>query len=156
MPSATNDAERQFLDIVERHGWHVMLAGGGNASSGFAYSTGVYRLTGKPELIVFGLPPEVAHFAINEYAARAKLGCAPEANGLYDGFLSGHSVTFIVVDLPARDRAYTTWTSWFYDRQPFPVMQLVYPDSRTGAFPWQSGYREEWREIQPLLGKPTM
>lgn len=157
MPQATDDVEREFLEIIERHGWHVMLVGGDEEGPGFAYSTGIYRLTGKPELIVFGLPREVAHFVVNEYASRAKAGDAPDAGDLCDDFLEGHPVTFIAVDTADRDRKYTTWTSWFYDREPFPVLQLVYPDSRSGAFPWQPGYREEWRNLQPLLGsRPTM
>lgn len=152
MPEATDDAERKFLDIIERFGWHVMLVMGDEEGPGFAYSTGIYRLTGKPELIVFGLAREVAHFVVNEYAARAVTGDAPEPGDLQEGYIEGHPVTFITVDAPDRDREYTTWTSWFYDRKPFPVLQLVYPDSRSGAFPWQPGYREEWRSHQPLLG----
>ena len=157
MPKAIDDAEREFLDIIERFGWHVMLVGGEGSVPGFAYSTGIYRLTGEPELIVFSLAPEVAHSVISEYATRAKAGNAPTAGALEDDFLEGHPVTFIGVDAPDRDSRYTTWASWFYDREPFPVLQLVYPDSKSGAFPWQPGYREEWHNLQPLLGRrPTL
>ncbi|KQZ12821.1 hypothetical protein ASD44_01125 [Mesorhizobium sp. Root554] len=156
MPAPTDDGERQFLDIIERHGWHVMFVLGNDEGPGFAYSSGIYKLTGKPEVIVFSLPRQVAHFVINDYAERAKAGQTLEAGGFYDEFLEGHPVTFVAADAPDRDREYTTWASWFYDRQSFPVLQMVYPDTRSGAFPWQPGYREEWRELQPLLGNPVI
>jgi hypothetical protein len=154
VPQATDDAERDFLDIIERHHWHVMLVSADEEGPGFAYSTGIYRLTGMPELIVFGLARDVAHFVVNEYGNRVRAGENLSPGEFYDDFLEGHPVTFIQTDSPDRDREYTTWTSWFYDRKPFPVLQLVYPDSRSGAFPWQPGYREEWRDLQPLLGSP--
>ena len=44
-----------------------MMVGADVDSPGFAYSTGIFRLTGMPELIVFSLALDVAHFVINEY-----------------------------------------------------------------------------------------
>lgn len=152
MPEARDEDDQRFLKIVEEFGWHVTLVGGDEDGPSFAYSTGIFRLTGKPELIVFGLPKEVAHFVVNEYGERLRAGAELSPRSYHDGFLEGHSVTFIEASAPDRDQEYTTWASWFYDRQPFPVLQLVYPDSQTGAFPWQQGYREEWRWHQPLLG----
>jgi hypothetical protein len=153
MPEAKDDADRRFLAIIERFGWHITLVGSEDESPGFAYSTGIYKLTGQPELIVFSLPRDVSQFTINEYGLRAKAGRGPIAGDLCDGFLKGHRVTFISADAPDRDSEYTTWASWFYDRRSFPVLQLVYPDTRSGAFPWQPGYREDWRDLQPLLGR---
>lgn len=71
MPQPTDDAEREFLSIIERYRWHVMMVGADVDSPGFAYSTGIFRLTGMPELIVFSLALDVAHFVINEYGNRA-------------------------------------------------------------------------------------
>jgi hypothetical protein len=50
---------------------------------------------------------------------------------------------------------YTTWTDWYYERKGFSLRQLVWPD-KTGTFPWQAGFREEFRRLQPILGEPPI
>jgi hypothetical protein len=152
MPKPLDEHDQKFLDIIEQHGWHVTIVSGDDDAPPFTYSTGIYRLTGKPELIVFGLPNEVAHSVVNEYGNRLRAGETLAPGDLYDGFLGGHQVTFILVEDEDQIKEHATWTDWFYDRRPFPLLQLVYPDSKSGAFPWQPGYREEWRWHQPLLG----
>ena len=99
---------------------------------------------------------EVAHSVVNEYGNRLRGGEGIALGDFFDGFLEGHPVTFIEVTDRDLIKQHATWTDWFYDRRPFPLVQLVYPDSRSGAFPWQTGYREEWRWLQPLLGPPPM
>lgn len=154
MPTPRDESDRKLLEIIDEYGWHVTLVTGDDEEPPFAYSTGIFQLTGKPEIIVFGLPQDVAHFVVNEYGNRAKAGEALSAGGYYEDFLEGHPITFVETTEDERDKRYTTWSSWFYGDQPFPVLQLVYPDSQSGAFPWQPGYREEWHWHQPLLGNP--
>lgn len=152
MPRALDEHDQKFLDIIDEHGWHVTLVGGDDEGPGFAYSAGIFGSTGRPELIVFGLPMEVGHSVVNEYGNRMRAGETLALGDFYDGFLEGHPVTFISVEDGDQIKQHATWADWFYDRRPFPLLQLVYPDSRSGAFPWQAGYREEWRWHQPLLG----
>ena len=154
MPKPLDARDQNFLDIIDEHGWHVMHVTPDDEAPGFTYSTGIFRLTGRPELIVFGLPGDVAHFVLNEYGNRANAGEALAPGDFCEGFLDGHQVTFLSVEDEGQIRRHATWTDWFYDRQPFPLLQLVYPDSKSGAFPWQPGYREAWRWNQPLLGVP--
>ena len=156
MPQALDEHDQKFLDIIDEHGWHVMCVGGDAESPSFTYSTGIFALTGRPELIVFGLPMEVAHSVVNEYANRLRQGETILVGDFYQNFLEGHPVTFMAVEDEDSIKQHATWTDWFYDRRPFPLLQLVYPDSRSGAFPWQPGYRDEWRWHQPLLGLPPM
>ncbi len=155
MPKALDEHDQRFLDIIDEHGWHVMHVSGDAENPSFTYSTGIFALTGRPELIVFGLPTEVGNFVVNEYAGRLREGEGIEAGDFLDGFLEAHPVTFVAVADPGLVKRYATWTGWFYERRPFPLLQLVYPDSRSGAFPWQAGYRDDWRAHQPLLGSPS-
>ena len=156
MPQALDEHDRKFLDIIEQHGWHVMHVGSDEDGPSFTYSTGIFGLTGRPELIVFGLPMEVGHFVVNEYGNRLRAGEALAPGDFYDGFLEGHPITLIPVDDGDCIKQHATWTDWFYDRQPFLLLQLVFPDSESGAFPWQPGYRDEWRPLQPLIGSPPL
>jgi hypothetical protein len=66
MPRALDEHDQQFLDIIDEYGWHVMHIGADDEGPAFFYSTGIFGLTGRPELIVFGLPREVGHFVVNE------------------------------------------------------------------------------------------
>lgn len=151
-PEPKNEADRRFLDVIDRHGWHVMNVHGGADGPGFSYSTGIFERTGQPEAIVIGLIPEVAHRVINDYGNRLCTGDRFLPGQLYNGFLEGHPVTFVAASAPQAVSEYATWTDWYYNRKAFPLVQIVYPDSQTGAFPWQPDYRESWLPIQPLLG----
>lgn len=156
MPAARDEQDQKFLDIIELHGWHVTLVHADEENPRFAYSSGIHALTGKPELIVFGLPNEVAHAVINGYGKRLRAGEIFAPGDFVRGFLEGHPITFISVEDEDLIKEHATWTDWFYEGLPFPLLQLVYPDSKSGAFPWQPDYREEWHWHQPLLGAPPV
>lgn len=156
MPKALDEHDQKFLDIIEEHGWHVMYVGSDEKGPSFTYSTGIFALTGHPELIVFGLQMDVAHSVVNEYASRLLRGDTFLVGDFYEDFLEGYPVTFMAVEDEEQIKRHATWTGWFYDRRPFPLLQLVYPDSKSGAFPWQPGYREEWRWHQRLLSVPPV
>ncbi len=150
-PPAGDDHERNFLEIVDRHGWHVMLVYGDDTGPGFAYSTGIYERTGRPELIVFGLKPKVSHFVVNDYAERTIKGESFEVGRRYEDFLEGSLLTFLSVTDRAVLSEYTTWTSWYYQGSNYPIFQGVWPDKKTGAFPWEPGFAQDLLERQPLL-----
>jgi hypothetical protein len=150
-PTAKDDHERKFLDIVDRYGWHVTGVHGDETGPGFLYSTGIFERTGKPELIVFGLKTEVGHHLINDYAERIIKGEVFEEGRRYEDFLDEALFTFLNVADASVRREYTTWTSWFYQGSAYPIFQGVWPDKKTGAFPWEPGYAEHLAEVQPLL-----
>jgi hypothetical protein len=41
---------------------------------GWSYTIGVFDTSGKPEIVTVGLPPETAHFALNEAAKLSRAG----------------------------------------------------------------------------------
>jgi len=151
MPVARDASDQKLLEIVERHGWHVTLVEDDGRSPGFAYSTGIYARTRHPEVIVIGLPSDLGHFLVNEYGSACLRGTPPALWIPHEDYLEGNAVVFIEVTAPIGDK-YATWTRWFYDGDDVPYVQLVFPDSETGAFPWEPGYREGMRHEQPMLG----
>jgi hypothetical protein len=100
---------------------------------------------------LFGLRREIAHWIINEYASRAKSEKFIPGRR-YEGFLEDFDVIFIEVDYRIASREYTAWTHWYYNREPFPLLQLVWPARGNGAFPWESAFPSETVKQQPVLG----
>jgi hypothetical protein len=155
-PEPEDDADRRLMAMIDKHGWAVrFVADTDGDEPNFHYSAGITDRCGKPELLVFGLSREVGHWVVNEYGRRCVAEEAFEQGCTYDGFLEQHGVMFLDVDWrrASRDHDYTTWTDWYYERKGFPLLQLVWPD-KTGIFPWEHGFRDELRRLQPLLGDP--
>ena len=138
--------EKAVLADVAEYGWHAMWIHGSEEGPRFAYSIGFYRTLRAPELIVVGLPQEVAHPILWEAYRRFERGERLGPNDSYEGFVKGYTVTFIEVSDDARDK-YFGFANWFYKDQ-FPALQLVWPaaDSR---WPWED---ENLDRAQPLLG----
>ncbi len=155
-PEPEDDVDRSLMAKIDVHGWAVLIIGSDpdEGLPGFHYSAGIYQRTGKPELILIGLGFEVGHWVVNEYARRCVVGETFEPGKTYEGFLEAHLVTFVPVDWRVASSEYTTWTAWYYRSEGFPLLQLVWPDSQTRSFPWQTGFREELKAAQPVLGQP--
>ncbi|OYU48611.1 MAG: hypothetical protein CFE31_09150 [Rhizobiales bacterium PAR1] len=153
MPVASNPADQKFLDDVEKFGWvvRIIYPDDPDTEPMFHYSCGIFRRVGHAELIVFGLSPEVGHFLVNEYAARLAAGETFEPGERYEGFVGNWPVIFVDQLDQKAALHHLTWTDWYYDRKPFPVLQCVLPDPSNGKFPWEEGYRDQMHESQPLL-----
>ena len=150
-PTANNDHERGLLNTIDRHGWQITYVSSDEKGGSFAYSIGIYERTGKPEIIVFSLGAELCHGLINDYGHRCAEGEVFEKGRHYEGFLDEALFAFLnVTDASVRGK-YTLSASWYYQTKDYPLLQGVWPDKTTGAFPWEPGYRPEMVEYQPLL-----
>jgi Domain of unknown function (DUF4262) len=47
-------------------------------------------------------------------------------------------------------RSYVGYALWFYEDDPFPLMQGFWPDKES-HFPWDRGCDDFVRSVQPLL-----
>ena len=106
------------------------------------------KTTGKPEFIQVGLKYETAHFALNEAAERSRAGLL-KVNHREADIIGNVNCIF----RPVEER----WTQrlmyraqWFYEEQPFPALQCIYPDLEN-RFPWEQGFDASWRQRQALL-----
>ncbi|MBK1715373.1 hypothetical protein CKO43_21700 [Rubrivivax gelatinosus] len=62
-------------DDVAKHGCGVMHVFDPEGElPPFAYSIGIQRETGAPEVVVVGLKQPIAHFVVNEYNRRVREG----------------------------------------------------------------------------------
>lgn len=142
---AVSPALADMKVLVHRHGWAVrhVLADAMSARAAFSYTAGL-AARGWPELIITGLPAEVADAfiknAVEVQAATGPFRAGDRSNELTD---SGE-VLFIAAD----DVSGMTATSEIIGA--FSALQLVWPDS-AGCFPWDADYRNS-SASQPLLG----
>src|SRR4051812_23358833 len=96
-PEPADEHDRKLLADVERHGWHVIGVEEDEEGPAFAYSIGLYRSFGHPEVIVFGLPVRVLHRVINAVGEEVRSG---ERFGHLDesgDVLQGYNVVFRTV-----------------------------------------------------------
>lgn len=148
------DYEKQISDDVACHGWHVCIIAADDVGPAFAYSIGLSKSFGHPEIIVFGLDDGKLggdlHQLVNAVGELVKAGHSFGPGSRVDGILAGCPCEFRAVDR----RHYETHFGcgcWFNGGPDFSALQLVWPDS-LGHFPWDNSFETGFREVQPLLG----
>lgn len=148
----TDPLDQSYLDKIEKHGHAVMsVADRVDEPTGepnFSYSTGAYESYGAPELIIFGLSSKMQHWMINEFYNRLQKGEQFVPGAEVSGFLEGYPVVFIEAgERAARD--YMNFTRWYYEGEPFPVWQLVWPGVNSRKFPWDADCPQDVIDAQP-------
>ena len=141
--------EEKCLADIAQHDLHVLRVHGDDAWPEFTYSVGLYRQFKLPEVIIVGLRGELAHWMLNELAARARAGERFQAGDMVDGLLDGFQVTFRPVPMD-HAIAHFGWAFWYYDGGKFPTLQLVYPTT-AGIWPWDANASDSFRAEQPVL-----
>ena len=144
-----DEADRRILENVNEHGWHVALVLEQGTTPGWGYSIGFYHTFRHPEVVVFGLPKDLAHSVINFVGDDIKAGKRFESGKQYAELLDGVLCTLQRVEKvwyrPFLGRAIA-----FYNGEAFPVLQCVWPD-KDQNYPWDPKYRSDWLWAQPLL-----
>ncbi len=136
-----DDSDRKLLEDVSRFGWHLV----GIAEEidpplpPYVFSVGMYYTLGSPELVVVGLPHEVAMGVLNGIGEAVRDGRQLVCNDPMAGFLDGFDVVMKPV-APTNFKEHLGYGVWFYRSLPqgFPCWQVFWPD-RTGRFPWSEG-----------------
>ncbi|HEX5054222.1 MAG TPA: DUF4262 domain-containing protein [Planctomycetota bacterium] len=144
------DSDKQLLDDVEQYGVHVVHVPAELGGGGFSFTVGLWHNFEQPEVIVFGLPDEVAHDLLNAVADEADEGRRFLADSRHEGLLENYSVRFLAVPRSAYADHFGA-ASWAYEGEEFPAVQLVWPDKQ-GRWPWDAEAREAFRCGQPVLG----
>jgi uncharacterized protein DUF4262 len=145
---------------VRKHGWFIEYVGGRSCTApgcdcaedgdgpAFAYTVGLFGLH-HPELLIFGVPPDVAFGVLNNLGSRVKAG---------EALLPGQLLTFRewphqVMPEPVPNPEDIVFGANRYYQLAYgssvPVLQLSYDDT-WGHFPWEDQYAA--RELQPRPG----
>ena len=151
-----NPYEQRIVDDVARVGWHVIGVGPAADSDDpeewFAYTIGLGKTFGWPELICFGLDLSVMSHLLNDAVDECRARTVEPAPGLVlndviEGFPARLEPTKPMAD------QYINSARWFARHEGLPapsVLQLLWPDTN-GIFPDEPGCSEEARELQTPL-----
>jgi hypothetical protein len=136
---------------IEKYGLSVIMIKATDYLPSFAYSIGLWKKFGHPELISFGLTTETLHAIINLAADIVKSGQTIQTGKTYTDFFETGKSEFVTVD-KRNLRDYFGCAIDFYNTLDFPALQLVWTD-RKDKFPWDMGFEEEFIYKQPLLDR---
>lgn len=146
----TDEELRKWLiNTADEHGAAVLHVPGDESGAPYAFTVGSWRCFGKPEVVVIGLPKEVAHTVLNTYVQRSQGGERFATGRLYDGFLQGCPVTFEKV-AKVHYPEYLGSAFAVYASDGFPAVQLIV-STPEGSFPWHADAPEGFAEYQPVL-----
>ena len=143
------DEQRRILTDIQADGLHVATTAESEDAPGYSLSLGLTHSFDHPEVIVFGLAPEVATDLINVVADEASGGRKFLPGSEVNDLLQSYPVRFTAVDGEHREQFFGTAT-WLYAERELAVVQLVYPDQQ-GRWPWDASSRDGFRANQPLL-----
>ena len=145
------EAETKIISDIEQYGFHVATIPGDGYSPAFAYTIGLFKTYGCPELICFGLNHDLMHSMF--WTAKELFDKQPSPNLSigYPDFIGDFDVRFLPVG-KARYADYFGYGHWFYKNWDFPVLQIVWPDKQT-LFPWEENFNPDWKFKQPLLDR---
>jgi hypothetical protein len=156
---SNNDFRQQYWarieEIIARVGWAVQGVFPTEQSPGpfFCYSMGLHDQA-LPEVLVFGLPPEVGHALVNDvarYLMARKLLKQP-LEGKFELENWPMPAYLVTVD-PVRAREFATGANSRSDGAA-SYLQIVWP-SKEGHFPWDAGASVGYLEAQIVLGQPA-
>ncbi|WP_165962679.1 DUF4262 domain-containing protein [Occultella glacieicola] len=140
------DAEvrAHYLDLIEEHGWAICNVGPGPVSPPMAYTIGMTRFHGHPELLISGLDPSDAAPVLNDLAAEVRDGHAFVVGDVI-GAGRPHPYRVIEVWSPRR----LVWAQEIYggpNRRVIPAFQFVWAD-HDGRWPWQRHARDPHQQL---------
>jgi Domain of unknown function (DUF4262) len=138
--------DERTIGHIEEFGCSVVNVARTNHGLGWSYTIGIFDTGGKAEIITVGLPPETAHFALNEAAKLSRAG-VDLTKGRYRDLVGQVDCEFRPVERKWVEHL-MNWAVWYYDGPDFPVLQAVYPDLEN-RFPEDEGFDKEFE--QPLM-----
>lgn len=156
-PSAEEITRRFQADIdrsIAQTGIHIQPILPSDENPPYVYTVGM-TLIGAPELIVFGLPPQVAASMIHKMFAEMRMGNRPKnQKDIID--LASVPLRLENVSRSAVDEFTGQGDAYLVSHGHRPkYQQLMWPDEQ-GIFPNEKGFDERYRATQPYLGKKTM
>lgn len=135
---------------IDQHGWAVVNVEGDDSQPTYSYSVGLTKAFNHPEVIAFGLAPDVLQQIVNTIGREVKGGRQFSENETSDLVLTGYTCAFRKV-APAAESNYMPAVTEYYGHE-VPALHCIWPD-REGRFPWQRGTSAEYRKLQPMLAE---
>ena len=147
--------DAKVLQDIQRIGWHVtgVFPSEGEEGPEWAFSIGLFHSFGHPEVMIVGLRRELCKDLVNVIGRQVKRGHRYDSEHLYTDILDGpYKCAFREVSR-RHYREYVGYAIWFYENDPFPLLQCFWPDKHN-CLPWEDSCRKYVKSVQPLLFKP--
>ena len=145
-------AKERIIKDIKEFCCHLALLESDGYIPAFVYSIGLFKNFKHPEIITFGLTPNLMGSIINHAKDEIKKGVEFKSGINYEGFIEDYPIQFVEVD-KEHYRDYLGYAGWFYDNSwEFPVLQLIWPD-KDKKWPWEESFNENWKFKQPLLDR---
>jgi len=144
-----SDVDQKLLADIAQYGWHVMRVLETPQTPGWAYSIGLYKNFGHPEILVFGLDLELMHFMINTIGEGAQQGKHFESDQKYADLIE----TYLCTLREVKRKWYSTFlgfADWYYAGTHYPVLQCFWPDFES-HYPWDPEFDQQLLWAQPQL-----
>ena len=90
--------EEKILVDIEKFGWTVVLVEGTDYLPTFAYTIGLFKNYGHPEIIAFGLDLETLQDTLNSIGENIKTGLRMESGKAYSEIFEESRTEFLKVD----------------------------------------------------------
>src|SRR4051812_18622346 len=92
-PEDKTNSGRQQVSQMGQPGWHVTLIPRDDGRPSLAYSLGLYKTFGHPEMVVFGSDLEAMNRVINRIAEEVSRGRRFTDGESLDGIVEGYKVS---------------------------------------------------------------
>jgi hypothetical protein len=138
--------EAEFDAMIAKYGWAVQGVFGSDNSPPFSYTVGL-SAKGYPEIIMFGLPMEIAHRFLNDMGRRFTNSGVPALDTDLDDVAEGFPARLVPAPRSEADQYMYAVLHRFPD---YTALQLVWPD-KNRRWPWDSGFEPSLVKQQPVL-----
>jgi hypothetical protein len=134
------------LRDIETHGWSITYVEADDDEVAFAYTIGLTRYHGHPELLVSGLDPDLTVELLNGFGIEVRRGIRFSPGDLVQG-QGLHRYQLAWID--DRSELVDAQQTYASEAGLVPGLQIIYSD-RNGHWPWECG----GTLAQPLFGTP--
>lgn len=140
---------RRLLSAVAKRGWVVIPVEGPES---WSYSVGLMPTLGSPEIVVSGVPEDLADRLMAEafrQIQNGELALADRATWRVDNC----KMTWREIDPYWIGHGRLHFALWHRRKttgqnSDVRAFQLVFRDVETGLYPWEAGFPEKWRDQQ--------
>jgi hypothetical protein len=102
-PASGDEQDRNLIADIDQYGWHLVGIEQDDDGPGFAYSVGLYRSFGHPEILVIGLAVDVMFGMVNGVGELVRGGKRFEHLDESGDVINGFNVAFRQVQVASYD-----------------------------------------------------
>ena len=130
---------RQLKEVaasIKEKGRYIVHVNESATTPRFSYTIGLYERYGHPEVLITGLPMEVADPVLHNVAYQVGEGkqFLDGTTSKDDGLLDGYALLFRNIPFAEHEKLLGL-AFWYYKTSDFPSVQCVWPD-RNHQYPW--------------------